>query len=189
MVLAVREFEMDKLAQDILDFWTAAGPQKWFVKDDAFDQSIRDSFAAAHRAAARGEYAGWENSPHSALALLLLTDQFPRNMFRNSAHAFATDAMALNIAKRSLRAGHDGYCGEQMKQFFYMPLMHSEDISDQEYCVALCLQTASAENVKFARIHRDIIAKFGRFPHRNSMFGRASTSAEQQFLDAGGFAG
>lgn len=180
---------MDTLAQEIIDFWMQAGPAKWYAKDDGFDQSIRDKFAAAHRAAARGEYAHWEKEQMGVLALLLLLDQFPRNMFRNSAHAFATDPMALNVARRAIGNGCDGYCSASQKQFFYMPLMHSEDIADQEYCLTLCLQSGSVENVKFARIHRDIIARFGRFPHRNLVFGRHSSEAEQAFLDEGGFAG
>ena len=128
-------------------------------------------------------------SRESALALLLLTDQFPRNLFRASAHAFATDAMALNVAHRALRKGFDAHCGVAMKQFFYLPLMHAENIADQEYCLALCRQMGDAENVKFAIIHRDIIARFKRFPHRNIVLGRESSQDEQQFLDGGGFAG
>ena len=180
---------MDQLARDVLDFWQAAGAKKWFAKDDAFDAAIRERFAKAHRDASRGLYEAWESEPGSTLALLLLLDQFPRNLFRDSAHAFATDPMALNIAKRSLRKGFDAHCGEQMKQFFYLPLMHSEDIGDQEYCLALCLQSGKGENVKFARIHRDIIARFGHFPHRNKVMGRRTTPEEKQFLDEGGFAG
>ena len=180
---------MDQLAKDVLDFWREAGPKKWFAKDDAFDASIREHFAKAHRDASRGLSAAWEAQAEATLALLLLLDQFPRNLFRDSAHAFATDPMALNIAKRSLRKGYDACCGERMKQFFYLPLMHSEEIADQEYCLALCLQSGNAENVKFARIHRDIIARFGRFPHRNKVMGRETTPEEQQFLDEGGFAG
>jgi len=180
---------MDQFAQDVLDFWQKAGPKKWFAKDDAFDASIRESFSKAHRDASRGTFISWESEPLPALALLLLLDQFPRNLFRDSAHAFATDPMALNIAKRSLRKGFDAHCGIAMKQFFYLPLMHSEDIGDQEYCLALCLQSGNADNVKFARIHRDIIARFGRFPHRNKVMGRQTTAEEQGFLDGGGFAG
>lgn len=180
---------MDSLAQDIAAFWRAAGPQKWFRKDASFDEDIRTRFAKAHRAAARGEYAHWENEAECTLALLLLIDQFPRNMFRDSAHAFATDAMALNVAHRALRKGFDACCGADMKQFFYLPLMHSEHIADQEYCLALCQQGCSAENVKFALVHRDIIARFKRFPHRNMVLGRETTAAEQAFLDGGGFAG
>ncbi len=180
---------MDSLAQEIIEFWREAGPQKWFVKDASFDDDIRTRFAKAHRAAARGEYAHWQAEAQSTLALLLLTDQFPRNMFRDSAHAFATDAMALHVAHRALRKGYDSMCGVEMKQFFYLPLMHSEQIADQELCIALCQQMGSAENVKFAIIHRDIIARFKRFPHRNIVFGRETSAEEQAFLDGGGFAG
>ena len=174
---------------EIVNFWREAGPKKWFVKDEGFDQDIREKYLATHEAAARGEFSDWEGNAESALALLILLDQFPRNLFRNSAHAFATDCMALNIAKRSIARGYDGSCEEVMKQFFYMPLMHSEIIADQNCCLLLCLQSGGAENVKFAIIHRDIIARFGRFPHRNRMFGRMNISAEDSFLDEGGFAG
>ncbi|MGE3245898.1 MAG: DUF924 family protein [Beijerinckiaceae bacterium] len=180
---------MDDLAAEIVAFWREAGPEKWFAKDEAFDESIRTRFSKAHRDASRGRFAHWEHEAESVLALLLLIDQFPRNLFRDSAHAFATDAMALNVAKRALRNGFDAQCGEKIKPFFYLPLMHSEDIADQELCLALCLQTGAAETIKFARIHRDIIARFKRFPHRNIVFGRDTTPEEQAFLDAGGFAG
>lgn len=180
---------MDKLAGDIVTFWREAGPEKWFIKDTGFDEVIRSRFAAAHRAAARGEYADWENTAQTSLALLLLTDQFPRNMFRDSAHAFATDTMAVHIAKRALRRGDDAHCGIEMKQFFYLPLMHSEALADQNHCLALCLQSGSELNVKFARIHLEIIARFGRFPHRNGVMGRSSTPDEIAFLEAGGFSG
>ena len=180
---------MDQLAQEVLDFWMKAGPKKWFAKDDAFDEAIRTQFSKAHRDASRAAFAHWEGEPMGALALLLLLDQFPRNLFRETAHAFATDELALNIAKRALRNGYDGNCPEDMKQFFYMPLMHSEGLADQEYCLTLCLQSGKKDNVDYARIHRDIIARFGRFPHRNNVFGRETTAEEQAFLDEGGFAG
>lgn len=173
----------------IVAFWRDAGPDKWFGKDDAFDADIRRLFLHAHEAAARGELAGWENAPESALALLILLDQFPRNIYRGSAHAFATDPMAINVCKRILQRGFDAQCGVDMKQFFYLPLMHSENISDQEYCLALCKIAGMKENVKFAVIHRDIIARFGVFPHRDKVMGRVTSPAAQAFLDAGGFAG
>lgn len=174
---------------NIVKFWREAGPEKWYAKDENFDQDIRVKFLAAHEAAARGELSDWESNAGGALALLLLLDQFPRNLFRDSAHAFATDPMALNIAKRSIAHGYDGSCEEIMKQFFYMPLMHSENIEDQNYCLALCQQSGGAENIEYAIIHRDIIARFGRFPHRNPVFGRVNSDEEDSFLDEGGFAG
>lgn len=175
--------------RDIVAFWRDAGPEKWYRKDEAFDAEIRTRFLHAHEAAARGELARWEDEPESALALLILLDQFPRNLYRSSAHAFATDPMALNVCKRILQRGFDAYCGVDMKQFFYLPLMHSEDIADQEYCIALCKIAGQEENIKFAVIHRDIIARFSLFPHRNMVMGRQTSPAAQAFLDAGGFAG
>ncbi len=180
---------MSATPQDIVSFWKSAGPAKWFAKSDAFDAAIRERFFDAHFCAARGEYAPWVENAESALALIILTDQFPRNLFRNSAHAFATDAMALSVARTSLQRGHDAHCGREMKQFFYLPLMHSENIADQELCVALCRAHGLGDNIAFAEDHRDIVRKFGRFPHRNKVFGRITTPQEQTFLDAGGFAG
>ncbi len=174
---------------DINSFWRQAGPSRWFKKDSAFDADICVRFYEAHEAAARGEYAGWLEHPEGALALLILLDQFPRNLFRGSAHAFATDAMALSAARTALRLGHDAHCGIDMKQFFYMPFMHSETIGDQELCLALCRANGLNDNIAFAEVHRDIIRRFGRFPHRNLVMGRMTTPEEQAFLDAGGFAG
>ena len=173
----------------ITQFWREAGPQKWFRKDAAFDAEIRARFLSAHEWAARGDGSPWLETPESALALLILLDQFPRNLFRDSAHAFATDPLALAAARVCLQRGHDAHCGVEMKQFFYMPFMHSEDIADQELCLALCRAHGLKENIDFAVIHRDIIARFGRFPHRNKVLGRMTTAEEQAFLDAGGFAG
>ncbi len=174
---------------DINSFWRLAGPLKWFKKDVAFDADICVQFFEAHESAARGELSGWLDHPEGALALLILLDQFPRNLFRGSAHAFATDAMALSAARFALRYGHDAHCGVEMKQFFYMPFMHSENIADQELCLALCRAHGLKDNIEFAEIHRDIIRRFGRFPHRNPVMGRVTTQEEKAFLDAGGFAG
>jgi len=181
--------EHAELAVAITAFWRAAGPDKWFAKNAAFDAAIAERFTDAHHAAARGAFAAWENEAEACLALLLLVDQFPRNLFRDSAHAFATDPMALAAAKRALRRGFDARCGVQMKQFFYLPLMHSENLADQDLCLALCLQAGGADNIKYARLHRDIIVQFGRYPHRNAVLGRVTTAAERRFLDEGGFAG
>jgi uncharacterized protein (DUF924 family) len=175
--------------QDIVDFWREAGPGRWFAKDDAFDAEICVRFFEAHEEAARGELSAWLDAPESALALLLLLDQFPRNLYRGSAHAFATDPLSLSVAREALRRGHDAHCGVPMKQFFYMPFMHSENLGDQQLCVALCRAHGLADNLAFAEDHRDIIARFGRFPHRNKVMGRATNREEQAFLDAGGFAG
>ncbi len=182
------EQERDK-AQEVVGFWREAGPAKWFAKSDAFDDEIRMRFAALHERAASGALAAWESSAEGALALLLLLDQIPRNLYRDSAHAFASDPMALNIARRAWRAGFDNQCGEDMRPFFYMPFMHSEAIGDQDLCVALCRAHKLEDNISFAEDHRDIIARFGRFPHRNRVMGRETSKQEQAFLDDGGFAG
>lgn len=173
---------------DIIAFWREAGPERWFAKDEAFDAEIRRRFLAAHEAAARGDLDDWENTPEGALALLILLDQFPRNMFRGSARAFATDAQALAIAGRAIRNGFDSRF-DVMRTFFYLPYQHSEDLADQERGVELYRATGDADGQKWAEVHADIIRRFGRFPHRNRVLGRSTTAEEQAFLDSGGFAG
>jgi uncharacterized protein (DUF924 family) len=178
---------------DILTFWRSAGPDKWFVKKDAFDDAIRLKFEPVHLAAARGEYMKWEQSAEGALALLILLDQFPRNLYRRSAHSFATDPLARAIARRAIARGFDKATDIELRPFFYLPFEHSESLDEQEKGVALC-QAYAAETgddgyLKFAIVHRDIIVRFGRFPHRNPMLGRETTAEEQAFLDEGGFAG
>lgn len=176
---------------DIVAFWREAGPAKWYVKDDAFDTAIRARFAAAHETAARGLLWGWEDSPEGVLALLLLLDQFPRNLFRGSAHAFATDDAALAVAERAIARGHDTAIDGPLRQFFHLPHMHAENLDAQRRCVAAFerLGPGFEENLAYARAHLDIIERFGRFPHRNAVLGRSTTAEEQAFLDAGGFAG
>jgi uncharacterized protein (DUF924 family) len=174
--------------EEVVAFWIAAGPDAWFKKDAAFDARCRD-FEAAHHAAARGELSAWEESAESALALILLLDQIPRNIYRKSAHAFATDGLAQRIAQRAVAKGYDRATPMPLRIFFYLPLEHAEDLSLQAQCLALMEATGDADYAKYARVHRDIIARFGRFPHRNAALGRVTTPGEQSFLDAGGFAG
>ena len=173
---------------DIIGFWRAAGPKKWFEKDTAFDEEIRRRFLPVHEAAAAGKLAAWEESAEGTLALLILLDQFPRNMFRGSARAFATDAQARAITAGALLKGFDGTIPD-MRSFFYLPFEHSEDLADQERGVALYKAAGDADGLKWAELHADIIRRFGRFPHRNAILGRATTPEEQAFLDSGGFAG
>lgn len=176
-------------AADVVAFWRAAGPEKWFAKDDPFDAEIRQRFLAAHEAAAAGKLSDWERTPEGVYALIILLDQFPRNLFRGSERAFATDAQALAIAERAIAQGFDTSYHPPEQRFFYMPFMHSETLANQERCVSLCAAADDAEGVKFAEIHRDIIRDFGRFPHRNPVLGRETTAEEQAFLEKGGFAG
>ena len=174
---------------DVISFWQDAGPKAWFRKDDAFDAAIRARFLETHYAAARGELAEWEETAEGALALLLLLDQFPRNMFRGTAHAFATDPLARKVAAHAVANGFDHTTDKALVSFFYLPFEHSEDAGDQELCVELTEATGDADLVKWARIHADIITRFGRFPHRNACLGRTSTPEELSFLSSGGFGG
>ncbi len=174
---------------EVLSFWRAAGPDKWFEADEDFDQTIRSRFLSVHTAAARGELAAFEKSAEGGLALVILLDQFPRNMFRGSARAFATDHLARAVADRALARGLDLAIDETMRPFFYLPFMHSELLADQDRCLRLYEAFGDPEQLKFAVTHRDIVAKFGRFPHRNCVLGRETTLAEREFLDSGGFAG
>ncbi len=175
--------------QDILAFWRQAGPALWFKQDRDFDSRLRWGFFGAHQSAARGELAEWLSEPDGALALILLLDQFPRNIFRGLARAFAADPAALAAASQAIARGFDQAFEVPLRRFFYLPAMHSETLADQDFCLEKCTACADEEGVKFAQIHRDIIARFGRFPHRNALLGRRTTPEEQAFLDAGGFAG
>lgn len=175
--------------QSIVAFWQAAGPDKWFVKDTAFDDDVHKRFLATHEAAAAGALNGWEGDPDGALALLLLLDQFPRNMFRGTPRAFATDERARAIADRAIANGFDSAVPPDLRSFFYLPFMHSETLADQERCVALYLAAQDEYGLKWAREHADIIRQFGRFPHRNGILGRETTPEEMRFLQAGGFSG
>ena len=174
--------------QTVLAFWRAAGPDKWYAKDEAFDAEIRTRFLSLYEAAAADRLA-WDDTPEGALALVIVLDQFPRNMFRRSARAFAADALARTVAARAIDRGFDQRFAVPERGFFYLPFEHSESLADQERCVALNRATGDADAVKWAALHADIIRRFGRFPHRNAALGRATTPEEQAFLDAGGFAG
>lgn len=136
----------------------------------------------------RGELAGWLTTSHGALALVLLLDQFPRNAFRGTPRMYQTDALAREIAAAGIAAGHDRSVEEKLRLFFYLPFGHSEDLTDQERSVALTSDLGQP-NLSHAERHRDIVRRFGRFPHRNPILGRAMTEEEQKFLDEGGFAG
>ena len=178
---------------DVTNFWRSAGPPKWFKKSPAFDDALRLKFEPVHHAAARGEYARWAETSEGALALLLLLDQFPRNLYRGSAHAFATDSLARSLARAAIAAGHDRQLEARLQPFFYLPFEHSEDLADQDESLELCRglrdRHGDEDTLKWAGLHRDIIVRFGRFPHRNAALGRLMTDAEQAFLDEGGFAG
>jgi len=176
-------------ADDILEFWRGAGPQRWFRHDQAFDGEIRGRFLATHEAAARGELDDWQQTPTGALALLILLDQFPRNMFRGGPRAFATDLRARAVAGSALAHGFERHVAASERQFFYLPFMHSENLADQERCASLFREAGDSEGLRYAVMHADIIRRYGRFPHRNRALGRETTADEQAFLDGGGFQG
>ena len=176
-------------AAEIVAFWRDAGPDKWFEKNDAFDADIRRRFLPTHEAAAAGKLANWEETAEGSLALLILLDQFPRNMFRGQARAFATDPLALAVTAKAIIRGFDAQAPKEMRGFFYLPFEHSENLTDQEHGIALYKAAGDADGLKWANVHADIIRRFGRFPHRNAALGRTTTPEEQAFLDGGGFAG
>ena len=173
-------------AAEVVAFWREAGYEKWFARDDAFDAELRRRFEAAHFAAARREFEGWMDSAEGALALLVLLDQVPRNLFRGSGHSYATDPLARHYAARMVAAGLDREVDASLRVFCYLPFEHSEDLADQERCIELSRGLDDAGFLKYAVAHRDVIADFGRFPHRNHALGRDNTPEEQAWLDAGG---
>ena len=176
------------MASEVVEFWSAAGAARWFAKDDAFDLQFRERFLAAHEQAARRELDHWSDGTQGTLALLILLDQFPRNAFRGSAHMYATDPLARHFAHLALERRFDEAVDEALRVFFYLPFEHAEDPDDQDLAVRL-IGTLGREAREYAELHREIIRRFGRFPHRNAALARVTTPAEQAFLDAGGFAG
>ena len=175
--------------RDVIDFWLALPEEAYFVADPGFDERLRDKFGATHGRAVSGDLDQWAETRDGRLALILLLDQMSRNLQRGTAAMFAADAKALALAAKAIAAGDDRDCEVSVKRWYYMPLMHSEALSDQDRCVELCRQPGLEETLPFAITHRDIIEQFGRFPHRNGMLGRDTSSEEQAFLDAGGFSG
>ena len=173
---------------EVVRFWRDAGPKAWFVADETFDGRCR-TFENAHHAAARRELSAWERDADGALALCLLLDQIPRNIFRYSPHAFATDKLAQAVAQRAIAGGFDARTEVALRLFFYLPLEHAEDLALQDECVRLMAALGDSEYLRYAKLHRDIIARFGRFPHRNAALGRSSTGEELAYLAEGGFRG
>ena len=175
-------------AAAVVAFWRDAGPKRWFSKNAAFDAAFGARFLDAHESAAHGELEAWEADPTGALALVILLDQYPRNAFRDTPRVYATDAQARAVATRAIAAGLDAAIEAPLRLFLYLPFAHSEDLADQQRSLALqrALDPALMEH---AQEHHDIVARFGRFPHRNAVLGRATTADEQQFLDGGGFRG
>ena len=175
----------DPRAQEVLDFWFRGDETRseWFRKDAAFDAEIRARFFALYETAAAGSLADWLNQPGECLALIIMLDQFPRNLFRDpgpeAARAFATDAQALEAARHAVAAGYDRGQPDVVRTFYYLPFEHSENLADQERALALF---AGHPHHEWAVRHWEIVKRFGRFPHRNAALGRPSTAEEAAFL-------
>jgi len=178
-------------ADDVLSFWLdKKTPTDWYKADDALDQEIRDRFGETWQAAMEGKFGLWLTFPSGALAYIILTDQFSRNMFRGSGKAFASDKAALAAAKVAIDRQWDMRIDEPARQFFYMPLMHSESLCDQERCIRMLkerMPKSGDSNLLHAKAHRDVIRKFGRFPYRNDALARRYTQVEQDYVQSGGY--
>ncbi|MFG1419424.1 DUF924 family protein [Xanthobacter sp. V0B-10] len=183
----------DETPGAILSWWRAAGRARWFGGEPAFDAEVRARLLPAYRTAAAGALDTWAGTPEGAAALLILLDQVPRNVFRGTPAAFATDGAALAQAESAVARGFDAApevnAPPSLRGFFYLPLMHAEDTACQARCVALYRAAGDADGLAYALVHQEAIARFGRFPHRNPILGRAMTVEEQAYLDAGGFSG
>ncbi|KAA2317374.1 DUF924 domain-containing protein [Pseudooceanicola sediminis] len=177
--------------EEVLSFWLdEVGPEGWYTGGDEIDQTIRDRFGAAWQNACDGAYGLWLTYPSGALAYIILMDQFPRNMFRGEGKAFKSDAVALAAAKMAIRHGWDMRINEPARQFFYLPLMHSENLCDQDRCIRLMVDRmpeTGGSNMLHAQAHREVIRKFGRFPYRNEALDRAFTAPEAAYIEEGGY--
>lgn len=176
---------------DILAFWLdEVGPEGWYKQDEALDAQIRERFLPAWEGLMQGRYGLWLTYPSGVLAYIILADQFSRNMFRGQGKAFSSDRVALTAAKQAIHRGWDMKIDEPARQFFYMPLMHSENLCDQDRCVRLMkerMPETGAPNLLHAKVHREVIRQFGRFPYRNDALDRRFTDAERSYVDEGGY--
>ncbi|SMX42737.1 DUF924 family protein [Actibacterium lipolyticum] len=177
--------------EEVIRFWLKdVGPDGWYAGGEELDERVRQGFLDLWQLAHQGELQHWLTQPRTTLAYLIVTDQFPRNMFRGSAEAFATDKIARAAAKRAIANEFDMRIDEPERQFFYMPLMHSECLTDQDRCVRLMLTRmpeTGADNLVHAKAHREVIRRFGRFPFRNDALSRCTRDDEQSFVDGGGY--
>jgi uncharacterized protein (DUF924 family) len=170
-------------AKEVLDFWFSERCRKcWFDSTEAFDQEIQQGFEEIWKAARDGELDSWKQTPEGTLALVIILDQFPLNMYRGRPESFSTEARSREIARYALEQGFDLPMDEAQKLFLYLPFMHSEDLADQN--VSVDLFEKSGMETRWALHHRDIVRRFGRFPHRNAILGRESNEAEQAYLDS-----
>ena len=188
---------MPSEADEVLDFWFGREDEPgygefrdaWFRKDEGFDEEVRERFGTLYERAASGELDGWRDDARSCLALVICLDQFPRNMFRGRRETYRTDPVALMAADRAIERGFDHKVDPAFRRFFYLPFMHSESLRLQERSVALNEALGDEDSIKWARHHHDIVARFGRFPHRNAILGRETTPEEARFLEESEFRG
>ena len=177
--------------EEVLSFWLdEVEPSNWYMSSDELDQEIRDRFLQAWEDVREGKHGLWLTYPSGTLAYIILTDQFPRNMFRSDGRSFATDRNARAAAKAAIDRKWDLRIDEPARQFFYLPLMHSENLCDQERCVRLMMQRmpqGGQSNLLHAKAHREVIRQFGRFPYRNDALERKYTTPEKAYIEAGGY--
>lgn len=177
-------------AEEVIAFWLSAGPKKWFVQDDSFDEEVRRRGGGLHARATGGGLPEWESSATGSLGLILLLDQFSRNLYRDDARAWKQDAQALSLSRQMIVRGEDMEMDVALRRWIYMPFMHTEDVMAQrEGMVYFRERMDDADTLKYAQIHLDIIERFGRFPHRNEVLGREMTPDEITYLNEGGFRG
>lgn len=170
-------------SDDILSLWFSERVKSlWFDSTPEFDEELREKFEDTYRAALKGELSAWETSPHGALALVICLDQFPLNMYRGKPESFAGEAPSRQVANRAIEQGFDQELEGPRKAFLYLPFMHSEDMKDQDRVVELFTRAGLENNLHWARHHRELVRRFGRFPHRNAILGRDSTPEELDYL-------
>lgn len=178
-------------SEEVLEFWLDhVGPKGWYEADDAVDAQITDKFMEVWEAAAEGGLSLWLTYPSATLAYLIVADQFSRNMFRGDARAFALDPVALPVAKQAIKKGWDLKIDGPARQFFYLPLMHSENLCDQDRCIRLLVERmpqSGESNLLHAKAHREVIRQFGRFPYRNGVLSRTDTANEARYAVQGGY--
>lgn len=186
---ALEEEAMHEHIDALLHFWAEeVGPKGWYSSSPELDEQIRTTYLSDYNAAIAGELSDWEKTPNGALALTIVLDQFPRNMFRDQRKAFEADPIAREVAERAIKHDYDLKIEGDMQQFFYLPFMHSEDLSDQDYAIDLFhARMPGSNNLLHARAHREVIDTYGRFPFRNEALGRRNTSYEKRFMEAGGY--
>ncbi len=175
--------------QDVADFWLQQPDKSLFIANDAFDAELQSRFGDVHAMAISNELDNWQSTKAGRLGLILLLDQMSRNLKRGTPGMFANDTRALALANRAIELGDDKDELPVVKRWYYMPFMHSEKLADQERCIELCSQPGLEATLRFAVLHRDIIAAYGRFPHRNKLLGRTMRPEEQVYLEEGGFTG